>query len=160
MFEKFGEFDSYKEINRAAAAQLEEGDTEAIIAIAEENGIDKEDAEDYIDGIVDELCNTLMAAMGKLKVETKELELFGELEFYKTMVEQECNEDSEFALAVRKKGKSLVNCMGRLLKAASNNRKKVPEQIAKAAGIPTGIYTGSLNKTEAVEIIRNYYMKG
>lgn len=26
MFEKFGEFDSYEEINRAAKAQLEEGD--------------------------------------------------------------------------------------------------------------------------------------
>ena len=33
MFEKFGEFDSYEEINRAAAAQLAEGDTEAIYAI-------------------------------------------------------------------------------------------------------------------------------
>ena len=50
MFEKYGEFDSYEEINRAAAAQLEEGDTEAIYAIAEENGIDREDAEEYIDG--------------------------------------------------------------------------------------------------------------
>lgn len=26
MFDKFGEFDSYEEINRAAKAQLEEGD--------------------------------------------------------------------------------------------------------------------------------------
>lgn len=30
MFEKFGEFDSYEEINRAAKAQLEEGDLEAM----------------------------------------------------------------------------------------------------------------------------------
>lgn len=30
MFDKFGEFDSYEEINRAAKAQLEEGDLEAI----------------------------------------------------------------------------------------------------------------------------------
>ena len=34
MFEKFGEFDSYEEINRAAKAQLEEGDLEAIKTIA------------------------------------------------------------------------------------------------------------------------------
>ena len=27
MFEKFGEFDSYEEINRAAKAQLEEGES-------------------------------------------------------------------------------------------------------------------------------------
>lgn len=160
MFEKFGEFDSAEEINRAAAAQLAQGDTEAVFAIAEENGIDREDAEDFIDGIVEEMCNSLIAAMGKLKIEAKALELFGELEFYRTMIEQECNEDSEFASAVRKKGKSLVNCMGKLLKAASNNRKKVPEPIAKAAGLPTEIYTGALTKTEAVEVIRNYYMKG
>ena len=38
MFEKFGEFDSCEEINRAAKAQLEEGDLEAIKTIAEENG--------------------------------------------------------------------------------------------------------------------------
>ena len=31
MFEKFGEFDSYEEINRAAVAQLAEGDIERSI---------------------------------------------------------------------------------------------------------------------------------
>ena len=34
MFEKFGEFDSVEEINRAAAAQKAEGDEEAVVAIA------------------------------------------------------------------------------------------------------------------------------
>ena len=50
MFEKFGEFDSAEEINRAAAAQRAEGDTEALMQIAIENGIDKEDAQDYAAG--------------------------------------------------------------------------------------------------------------
>lgn len=54
MFDKFGEFDSYEEINRAAKAQLEEGDLEAIKTIAEENGLDPEDAEDL--GIMTILC--------------------------------------------------------------------------------------------------------
>ena len=49
MFEKFGEFDSAEELNRAAAAQFKEGDTEAILTIAKENGIDEEDARDYIE---------------------------------------------------------------------------------------------------------------
>ena len=62
MFDKFGEFDSAEEINEAAAAQLEEGDIEAVYAIARENGIDREDAEDFIDGAVPELANPLMAA--------------------------------------------------------------------------------------------------
>lgn len=34
MFDKFGEFDSAEEINRAAAAQLKEGDLDAIKTIA------------------------------------------------------------------------------------------------------------------------------
>ena len=55
LFEKFGEFDSAEELNRAAAAQLAEGDIDAIYGIAEENGIDREDAEDYIDGAAQEL---------------------------------------------------------------------------------------------------------
>lgn len=54
MFEKFGEFDSYEEINRAAKAQLEEGDLEAIKTIAEENGLDPEDAEDFCTGAMPE----------------------------------------------------------------------------------------------------------
>lgn len=54
MFEKFGEFDSYEEINRAAKAQLEEGDLEAIKTIAEENGLDPEDAEDFCTSATEE----------------------------------------------------------------------------------------------------------
>ena len=53
MFDKFGEFDSVEELNRAAAAQKAEGDEEALIAIALENGIEKEDAEDYMDDCVE-----------------------------------------------------------------------------------------------------------
>ena len=67
MFDKFGEFDSCEELNRAAAAQFKEGDDEALIALAEENGIDREDVQDYIDGIAGELATPLMAAYGKRK---------------------------------------------------------------------------------------------
>ena len=52
MFDKFGEFDSAEEINRAAAAQLKEGDLDAVKTIAEENGLDSEDAEDYCTGAI------------------------------------------------------------------------------------------------------------
>ena len=44
MFDKFGEFDSAEELNRAAAAQKKEGDYEAIYALAKEDGIDREEA--------------------------------------------------------------------------------------------------------------------
>ena len=39
MFEKFGEFDSYGEINELAENLLNEGDTESLKVMAKENGI-------------------------------------------------------------------------------------------------------------------------
>ena len=47
MFDIFGEFNSAEEINEAAAAQLQEGDTDAVMTIARENGIDEDDAQEY-----------------------------------------------------------------------------------------------------------------
>ena len=53
MYKKFGEFDSWEEINRAARAQLEEGDLDAIKEIAKENGLDPEDVEDFCTGAIE-----------------------------------------------------------------------------------------------------------
>ena len=64
MFEKFGEFNSAEEINRAAKQQLAEGDTEAIYTIAKENGIDEDDVKDYIAGCTETLVTVLSAAVG------------------------------------------------------------------------------------------------
>ena len=77
MFDKFGEFDSAEELNRAAEAQYREGDEQAIYGIAEENGIDKEDADDFMDGIIRTLATVRTAAIGKLKVEAEEYHLKG-----------------------------------------------------------------------------------
>lgn len=49
MEKKFGIFNTVEELNRAAAAQKAEGDLEALIGLATENGLEKEDAEDYMD---------------------------------------------------------------------------------------------------------------
>lgn len=43
MFDKFGEFDSAEELNKAAEGLKEEGDKESLIELAKENGIDPED---------------------------------------------------------------------------------------------------------------------
>ena len=65
LYEKFGEFDSAEELNMSAAGLLKEGDTESLIVLAKENGIDKEDAKDYIDGCMDVLASPIAAALGK-----------------------------------------------------------------------------------------------
>lgn len=72
MFDKFGEFDSVEELNKAAAGFLNEGDTGSILELAKENGIEEEDAQDYIDGLNKEFATLPMAAMGRIDVEEKE----------------------------------------------------------------------------------------
>lgn len=69
LFSKFGEFNSVEELNEAAAGQLAEGDIEALKVLAEENGIEEADVQDYIDGYTDTLAMPITAALGRLRVE-------------------------------------------------------------------------------------------
>lgn len=159
MFEKFGEFDSAEEINRAAAAQLAEGDTEAIYALAKENGIDVEDVDDFIDGISTELVNPLMAAIGKLTVEAEELKPAEIMEDWLTYIKGQCMNDVAAAAAVRKKGKSLRGCIAALLKWSFANAKDVDKDIIKTAGISAPRVTlGIPGMGRARKIITEYYM--
>lgn len=164
MFEKFGEFDSYEELNRAAAAQLAEGDKEAIYAIAEENGIDREDAEEYIDGDAAELVTALMAANGKLKVEAAELQPKEIMTDWLNYIQIQCFEDPEMCLAVRRKGKSLKGCIGKLLKWSLDHAEDVDKDIVKAAGLPSwaqrGCKLGIPGMGTAKQLIKEYYLGG
>lgn len=129
MFDKFGEFDSAEEINRAAAAQLIQGDTEAVFAIAAENGIDREDAQDYITGCMDMLANPVMAALGKLDVEEKALELGGVLSDWVNELRERCMSEEAFARAVRKKGKDLAGYIALMADTGYENRTVVARDI-------------------------------
>ena len=112
MFETFGEFDSAEEINQAAAGLLAEGDTENIIVLAKENGLDEEFAQAYIDGEIPELTNSLMAAVGKIELERKDITD----PFFKDMKDDMINyllsqcQEERFAGAIRNKGNNLKGC--------------------------------------------------
>lgn len=160
MFEKFGEFDSAEEINRAAAAQLKEGDTEAILIIARENGIDEEDARDYIEGCAPELATPLMAALGKLDMEAAELKPYEIMEDWLQYIKLRCMESPAMAAAVRKKGKSLKGCIASLLVWSLKHAKSVDPDILKAAGISYRVTLGIPGMGRAKEIIAEYYTGG
>lgn len=164
MFEKFGEFDSYEEINRAAAAQLEEGDEEAIYAIAKENGIDREDAEDFIDGAAPELVTALMAANGKLAVEAAELQPKEIMADWLDYIKIQCFEDPKMCSAVRQKGKSLKECIGKLVKWSFDHAENVDKDIIKTAGLPSwaqnGCKLGIPGMGTAKQLIKEYYLGG
>ena len=159
LFEKFGEFDSAEELNRAAAAQLAEGDIDAIYEIAEENGLDREDAEDYIDGVAPELCTPIMAALGKLKVEAAELETQEIMEDWLTYIRIQCAEHPETAAAVRKKGKSLKGCIAALLKWSFGNQHPVDGGDFKGSRRNCQpLHTGIPGMATARQIITEYYL--
>ena len=131
MFDKFGEFNSAEELNKAAEGLKEEGDTKSLLELAKENGIDEEDAQDYIDGCVDELCNERMAALGKLKVEREDLKITGVLSDWVNELLGMCTESEEFCKAVRKKGKDLVGYIALTAEKGYENRAVVDRRIVE-----------------------------
>lgn len=111
MFDKFGEFNSVEELNKAAEGFRSEGDLESLYAIAEENGISKEDVADYIDGYVDQLASGTMAAYGRLNIEKMEMEKCTDIMeksmlYYILLFIDGMLLDAEMQKAIMKKGKS------------------------------------------------------
>ncbi len=161
MFEKFGEFDSYVELNAAAKGFKDEGDEESLYALAKENGIDEEDAQDYLKDMVPELCNELMAAVGKLKVECEELKVKELMEDWTEYIKTQCVEDRAIAAAVRRKDKSLKECIAKLMLWAFSNQQEIPVEIQKAAKINAGKVTfGIPGMATAKRLITEYYLGG
>ncbi len=161
MFDKFGEFNSWEELNKAAEGQKEEGDKEALIELAAENGISKENAEDYFDGEINELCNPLEAAMGKLDIEEKDLKLNNIMSDWLSYIRSECLFDKDFCINVRKKDKSLKACIAKILRWSFGHQQEVSKDILKAAGVTAGKVTlGIPGMAAAHQIIREYYKEG
>ena len=163
MEHKFGVFDTVEELNRAAAAQKAEGDEEALIALALENGLDREDAEDYMDG-GDWLCTPYMAAIGKINLEAAELDLQGTLKDWKDFLIQILTDyegGDSLADAVFRPEKHLIDVLAAGLKRSSQNRITVDKKIIKAAGLPdSAAYMGDCGRDELRGIIMDYYLGG
>ena len=161
LFEKFGEFDSAEELNRTAEGLKAEGDIESLRILAEENGLDREDVEDFLDGGLDMLTTPMLAADGKLKMEEKAAELPEDIliQDWANYIREELSENPKMKYAVRRKGKSLIGCIGVIMAEAFKNQWNVPEAIKKAAGVKAGKITfgvPSMGRTK--EIIRTYYL--
>lgn len=162
MFDQFGEFDSWEEINEAAQGQKEEGDKEALIALAIENGIDKEDAEDYFDGAIPELCTPILAAFGKLKIEKEEYKKSNKekniIDDWISYIDNLVSTNDTFALQIRKKGKSIKGCIGALLKYSFGHQVSVDKDVIKEAKINASRVTmGIPCMQQAHKIIKEYY---
>lgn len=160
MFDVFGDFNSAEDINVAAATLLEEGRVSDVVKLGLENGLDKDDIQDYTDGVVTELCTPLMAAIGKLNVEAKELKLPATLEGMVSMIIDMATSDKVLAKDIRKTGKKLVDVLAKIVKLSSQNRVQLPKELTKAAGIPANTFVGDVDQATFKKTVREYYAEG
>lgn len=161
MFEKFGEFDSFEEINELAENLFNEEDIESLKAMARENGIQNDFVEMYIQGDIPVLCDPLTAAMGKIDVEEADLKPKEIMEDWVEYIRGRCMENEFMARQVRKKGKSLKGCIAALLSWSFKHQQEVDKEIIKAAGVHAGRVTlGIPGMARAKKIITEYYLGG
>ncbi len=159
MFDRFGEFDSAAEINETAVNLRKEGDTDSLKVLAEENGIDMDVMEAFVEGELLYICDDMSAAIGKIEVEAKEVECAEILKDWVEYIKAQCLEKPDMAGMVRRKGKSLAECVAEILKWSFKHQIKVDKKIMKAAGVTAGRCTlGIPGMATAKKIITEYYM--
>lgn len=163
MFEKFGEFDTYEEMNLCAEGLKNEGDEQSLYALAKENGIDVETVYEYLTGEFEEFTTPVVAAIGKIDIEAAELKLPANILIYDwvNQIKTYLMEDEAIARAVRKKGKTLAGCIGAIMKAAFSNQWQIPKEITKAADISASRVTFGVPSAAGVNwLIKKYYTEG
>lgn len=159
MFERFGEMNSFQEINELAENLFNEGDIGSLKAMAEENGIPADFVEMFCAGDLPALCDPMTAALGKIEVESAELQPKEIMEDWVEYLKSQCMENELMAYSVRKTGKSLKGCIAALLKWSFENQIPIEKEILKAAGVTAGRVTlGIPGMARAKQIITNYYM--
>lgn len=162
-------FKTVKELNDKAAELKSAGDLSELVKLAEENGLEKEDAEDYMDSDDPEdcLCNATMAAIGRLNMEEQDLHLESQMKDWKDFIVQMLTDypmnhpedGAALANAVFTPGKQLLDVLAAGLKMASKNRVTVDRRITKAAGLPESAgQIGMCGRDELKKIILDYYM--
>lgn len=160
LYEAFGEFDSFGEINELAENLFNEGDINNIRVVAKENGIPEDFVELYINGDIPVLCDAMTAAIGKLDVEAAELKVKGLMEDWIEYIKVQIQENNVLAYKVRSRGKSLKGCIGALLRHSFASQWEVPKEIKEAAKVSAGRVTfGVPNMATAKKIISEYYMR-
>ena len=162
IFTKYGNFNSADEINEAAKNQLAQGDTEAIREIARENGLDPEDAEEFITGGWDRVCSETSAALGKITIEEDSMTISGIMHDWIRYIQLCISESKEFAIAVRRSDKSLAGALGAILKASEELMEEVDDAILEAADIhfKGQVKFGIPEEAQVRDIVKAYYLGG
>jgi len=158
LYEKFGELNSAQEINELAENLFNENDIESLKELAKENGL-SDVVKLYLEGELPDLCDSLSAAIGKIEVEAAELKPREIMEDWVEYLRGQCLENEILAFQVRKKGKTLKECIAALLKWSFGHQIPIEKEILKEAGVSAGRVTlGIPGMAQAKKIITEYYM--
>lgn len=159
MFDKFGELGSSAEINLIAEELKAEGDKTSLLSLALENGIDEELVNAYIDNMIPYLCDDMIAALGKIKIEATELHVKEIMSDWCDYINQRCYEEPQMAISVRSKEKSLKGCIAYILKWSFANQIPIDGKILKEAGVTASKVTLGIPGAGTVKrLISEYYM--
>ena len=160
MFDKFGKFNGVEELNEKAAELMVAKDYESIKALAKENGIDTEDAEDFIDGVIPIFATPYCAATGRIEVESEELQPYEIMADWVSYIKATVLENPDMCEAIMKKDKSLKECIAELVKWSFKNAKPVDGEILKACNINYKVTLGIPGMRTAKKLIKEYYIGG
>lgn len=150
MFEKFGEFNSVEELNKAAERLKEEQKPEELVELAKENGLDEEDALDYFEDLAEEFTTGPLAAIGRIRIEEeswskKDIMERMALKVIVMILRGMLAYDEELAAAVIIKGKRIDEIY-----------KKMKDEAERHKSGNVGVSCGT--DEELREIIRAYYL--
>lgn len=147
MYEKFGEFNSVEELNEAAAGLKAEGDIKSLRELAEENGIDEDDTEDYINGDTETLATLITAAMGKLEKELESMkkdQIEAMCVFYANFAKTIITENEQVAAGVMKKGARIKGIYDAIYEYAKKHKSG-------------GCFSGATTDRQDKELVTAYY---
>ena len=161
-------FDTIEELNAAAAAIKETGDAAKLKELAADCGLDKTDAEDYMDGTVEEFATLPMAVNARIGMESKELKIAGVLADWRDTLLAECTEDQELCKGALRITKTLKGYMAAVIRFSFGNKVQVSNEIVKVTKVLHDgkeeqlrgpLYMGVPNNAQLRQIIREYYCK-
>lgn len=123
LFPRFGEMGTFEELNHAAEGLKAEGDIDSLKALAAENGLDPEDAEDYATGDVKQLVTLRQAALGRIKVQRKNTNIPAPAADIIYEMARTMTEDPEACRCFLQKGARIDKVWEKLRETAKENQK-------------------------------------
>ena len=143
-----------EELNLQAAMLKGKGDLEGVIRLAEANGLTVQ----YLMGEEPTLTTQKELAIGRILLESVDLDLRQSvvLTGILTMVNKAMREDPKLQEAVISNKRSLLGCVGHLLRLQSKAQNELPDEIAAVCGL-TAIQ--DIPEWAAREAIKEYYLE-